>query len=251
MPSVADRGHTRINGSVDLWALDEGANEELKRSVQYLNTQLLRTTSEESAANKEVIHELSKLSEPSQGIEKIEYINRDDYSVKEFQDQFLANGRPCMIRGLCHDWKASTRWKSPADMKRWHGDMPVRITEFKIHPSANPGPLRIPLKNYLEYAEQDSGGADFPWYGFDDDFEQERANLLQDWEVPIFFREDCYDVSPEARHVFPKNRFFIVGGSRSGTGLHVDPNSTCAWNSLLCGRKRWCAVCLCVCMSCT
>jgi hypothetical protein len=40
-------------------------------------------------------------------------------------------------------------------------------------------------------------------------------------------------------YIFMLNRFFIVGGSRSGTGLHVDPNSTCAWNSLLCGRKRW------------
>lgn len=78
-------------------------------------------------------------------------------------------------------------------------------------------------------------------YGFEDDLTADRAALARggDWDVPLFCRDDCYDTSAEARHVFPQNTFFIVGGARTGTNLHVDPNCTSAWNALLCGRKRW------------
>ena len=122
------------------------------------------------------------------------------------------------------------------------GDVRVRLTELynlprSYFPSAKPQAVRVPLKNFCAYAN--SNTADFPWYGFDDDFTCSLAKLLEDFTAPRYFVEDCYDASEEARSLFPKAKFFIVGGARTGTGLHVDPSCTSAWNTLLCGRKRW------------
>jgi hypothetical protein len=42
---------------------------------------------------------------------------------------------------------------------------------------------------------------------------------------------------PEAYR--PDHRWLIIGGTRSGSSWHVDPNATSAWNACIRGRKKW------------
>lgn len=55
--------------------------------------------------------------------------------------------------------------------------------------------------------------------------------------MPHLFQEDFFDVLD--REERPPFRWLIIGPERSGASWHVDPALTSAWNTLLCGRKRY------------
>lgn len=150
-----------------------------------------------------------------------------------------AVGEPVIIRGLTEGWRAQERWRSAEAFVRHYGDMPLKVHEMVSVSGMGKGTeLWLPARDYIEYAER--AVVDAPFYVFQKKFvDGEHDALFEDYVRPPLFADDLWDLTPELRAGFSQNRFFCLGGERTGSALHVDPHFTGAWNALLCGEKRW------------
>ncbi|VFQ79001.1 unnamed protein product [Cuscuta campestris] len=148
-------------------------------------------------------------------------------SLEVFHDKYDGQ-KPVLIGGLADSWLARSAWTTEQLVLKY-GD-----TQFKI---SHRGPKKVimKLKDYVSYMELQHD--EDPLYIFDEKFGEVAPGLLKDYSVPYLFQEDFFDVLDRDQR--PPFRWMIIGPERSGASWHVDPALTSAWNTLLCGCKRW------------
>ncbi|ESW08264.1 hypothetical protein PHAVU_009G032400 [Phaseolus vulgaris] len=150
-----------------------------------------------------------------------------DISLKEFYNEYDAK-KPVMLSGLADTWPARHKWTTDQLLLNY-GDVAFKISQRGARK------VSMKFKDYVSYMKVQHD--EDPLYIFDEKFGETAPSLLKDYCVPHLFEEDFFDILDTDKR--PSYRWFIIGPERSGASWHVDPALTSAWNTLLCGRKRW------------
>jgi len=168
---------------------------------------------------------LETFSTCTPGIDK-----RYKLSVEEFIKEYESINKPVVLTGLMDNWKAKGGWKINQLLAKYEN------TYLKTNGTDSDGhSFRLLFKDYVAYMEGNHD--EKPIYLFDNKFQERAPDLLTDYQVPPYFRDDLFDLMTNEDR--PDYRWFLCGPSRSGSPLHQDPHRTSAWNALLQGRKRW------------
>ncbi|CAI9116257.1 OLC1v1017354C1 [Oldenlandia corymbosa var. corymbosa] len=154
-------------------------------------------------------------------------VRKDGLSLQEFSEQYDGQ-KPVLISGLADNWPARSGWTIQQLLQKY-GDKTFRISQRSTKK------ITMMFKDYVSYTQTQHD--EDPLYVFDEKFGEVAPGLLKDYSVPHLFQEDFFDILNDDDR--PPFRWLIIGPERSGASWHVDPALTSAWNTLLCGRKRW------------
>ncbi|OZJ03333.1 hypothetical protein BZG36_04224 [Bifiguratus adelaidae] len=201
------------------------------------------------------------------------------YPKEAFQRDFEESCRPVVITGLADTWRAKETWKQQAStlLKRYknqtfkvgeddNGDnVYLKFKYFLRYANKEAQQDDSPLYIFDSGFMKEGRGMDDEErerlkakrekratlrekssersnkrakVSGDDKDASDPRNMLDDYVVPHFFADDLFKHTGERRR--PPYRWFVMGSARSGTGIHIDPLGTSAWNTVIEGHKRWC-----------
>jgi len=168
-------------------------------------------------------------------LDTVPRVHCSELSVEQFVERYEQPRVPVVLTGLTERWPAAREWTPERLLSRFQQH------SFKVGSDDDGYSVRLPFSYFMHYVESEDHGRadDSPLYIFDGTFAEKGTahGLLADYQVPPYFQEDLFQHVGERRR--PPYRWFVMGPARSGSGLHIDPLATSAWNALLAGHKRW------------
>ncbi len=154
---------------------------------------------------------------------------RSELSLQEFMQEYGLPGRPVVITDATRDWEA-LNW-TPQGLVERYGDEIVEVTPSASMEEAQ---MEMSLAEYVEYVEAPDERL---LYMTSWNFREVCPELLDDFEVPVYFREDwLQEIDPEQQFDL---MWLFLGPAGAGFRMHVDLAQTSAWNCQLTGRKEW------------
>ena len=188
-------------------------------------------------------------------------------SVAEFASRFEAAGRPVILTGLASAWPAASEWSFERLRARFANTVGFHIGGYTMgladffdycatttdetplylfdkrfgakrgvaRPDAPRSDLR--QKDGQTALEADSGSAADSAAAADGG--SAAAALVDEYTVPEYFAPERDLFASLPAEYRPDHRWLIIGGKRSGSSWHVDPNATSAWNACVVGKKKW------------
>eukprot|EP00743_Colponemidia_sp_Colp-15_P009092 GILK01009918.1.p1 GENE.GILK01009918.1~~GILK01009918.1.p1 ORF type:complete len:872 (+),score=148.00 GILK01009918.1:352-2616(+) len=160
----------------------------------------------------------------------IDRVPSRDVNYETFVEKYESVSRPVLFTDTTTGWTAHENWTLDKLVEAY-GQL-----EFKIapRPSSDAAPRSMQLWRFVQYLRRQHD--EDPLVLADRHFGETAPSLLKDYSIPSYFPQDFFSVLDEQR---PDYRWLVIGPRRSGTGWHVDPIQTSAWNSLISGVKRW------------
>ncbi|RHY87281.1 hypothetical protein DYB35_009556 [Aphanomyces astaci] len=144
-------------------------------------------------------------------------------SVADFKATYEQPNLPVIMTNVVTTWPALSHWTD-----EYLADT-CQATPFYA------GGFAMSIAKYTEYSR--TLRDDQPLFIFDKHFAETVPQLAADYTVPPFFHDDLFPLLGASER--PDYRWLIFGPEGSGSSFHIDPNSTCAWNAVLRGRKKW------------
>ena len=150
-------------------------------------------------------------------------------TLEQFRTEYEMPNKPVLITGMTEHWPARHRWRLEA-LAAQYPDLLLKTNSR----STNGKRFRMKLFDLLAYCHAWNG--EKPLYVFDKKIMGDDSVLLGDYDVPMYFREDLFELMEEDER--PDYRWLLLGPNGSGSPFHTDPHGSSAWNAVIEGCKR-------------